>query len=216
MQSIVRHIETKTYIKLERDTRIESNLQGNTSNIVTLKSMKSKKKKKDRGKKIGKRKEWKRDSCGSINGPKSRIHQYTIIGIQTQTKFRSLKKADKVLPNSPYKQNEIIKSLAKKYDIRIQLQEPILKGRKPTTSNRRRRAMDCKYLPRLIWDTAEEIWKFPRLLQLNICPWKGFFPFFFFFHTKKMIGSFPKIFIVLNVTQEKVFSIFSFFFIPKK
>ena len=57
MQSIVRHIETKTYIKLERDTRIESNLQGNTSNIVTLKSMKSKKKKKDRGKKIGKRKE---------------------------------------------------------------------------------------------------------------------------------------------------------------
>ena len=57
MQSIVRHIETKTYIKLERDTRIESNLQENTSNIVTLKSMKSKKKKKDRGKKIGKRKE---------------------------------------------------------------------------------------------------------------------------------------------------------------
>ena len=57
MQSIVRHIETKAYIKLERDTRIESNLQGNTSNIVTLKSMKSKKKKKDRGKKIGKRKE---------------------------------------------------------------------------------------------------------------------------------------------------------------
>ena len=54
MQSIVRHIETKTYIKLERDTRIESNLQENTSNIVTLKSMKSKKKKKTGEKRLAK------------------------------------------------------------------------------------------------------------------------------------------------------------------
>ena len=36
-------------------------------------------------KKIGKRKEGKRDSWSIINGPKSRIHQYTIISIQTQT-----------------------------------------------------------------------------------------------------------------------------------
>ena len=73
-------------------------------------------------KKIGKRKEGKRDSCSSINGPKSRIHHYPIISIQTQTKSRSLKKADKAPPNSPHKRNDIVKN---------QLQEPTLKGRKP-------------------------------------------------------------------------------------
>ena len=50
-----------------------------------------------------------------------------------QTKSRSLKKTDKALPNSPHKRNEIVKNLAKRYDIHIQLQEPILKGRKPTS-----------------------------------------------------------------------------------
>ena len=42
-------------------------------------------KRKDREKKIGKRREGKRGSCSSINGPKSRIHQYTINDIETQT-----------------------------------------------------------------------------------------------------------------------------------
>ena len=36
-----------------------------------------------------------------------------------QTKFHSLKRADKALSNSPHKRNEIVKSLAKKYGIRI-------------------------------------------------------------------------------------------------
>ena len=48
-----------------------------------------------------------------------------------QTKFRSLKKTDKALSNSFHKRNEIVQSLAKKYDIRKQLQEPTLKGKKP-------------------------------------------------------------------------------------
>ena len=50
-----------------------------------------------------------------------------------QTKSCSLKKADKALPTTPHKLNEIVKNLDKKYDIRIQLQEPTLKGRKPTS-----------------------------------------------------------------------------------
>ena len=54
MQSIVRYVETKTYIKLEREKRVASNLQGNTSNIMTLKSMKSRKEK------IGEEKDWKK------------------------------------------------------------------------------------------------------------------------------------------------------------
>ena len=40
-----------------------------------------------------------------------------------QTKSRSLKKADKALPNSTHKRN----------DIHVQLQEPTIKGRKPAS-----------------------------------------------------------------------------------
>ena len=50
-------------------------------------------------KKIGKRKQGNRNSWNTINRPKSRIYQYSIIGIQTETKFGSLKMAGKALPN---------------------------------------------------------------------------------------------------------------------
>ena len=48
-----------------------------------------------------------------------------------QTKYRSLKKADQALPNSPNKRKEIVKNLATKYEIRINLNEST-KGRKAT------------------------------------------------------------------------------------
>jgi len=48
-----------------------------------------------------------------------------------QTKYRSLKKADQALPNSPNKRKEIVQNLAKKYEIRINLNEST-KGRKAT------------------------------------------------------------------------------------
>lgn len=48
-----------------------------------------------------------------------------------QTKYRSLKKADQALPNSPNKRKEIVQNLAKKYEIRINLNETT-KGRKAT------------------------------------------------------------------------------------
>lgn len=50
-----------------------------------------------------------------------------------QTKYRSLKKADDALPNSPHKRKEIVTNLAKKYEIRINLKEQTKTGRKPTS-----------------------------------------------------------------------------------
>ena len=80
-----------------------------------------------------------------------------------QTKFCSLKKADKALPRSTHKRNEIVKSLAKKYDIRIQLQKPTRKGRKPTSlTEEEEQCIVSVYLVlcgtlHKIW----EIWDFP-------------------------------------------------------
>ena len=98
-----------------------------------------------------------------------------------QTKCRSLKKANKALPNSPYKQNKIVKSLAKKYDIRIWLQEPTLKGRKPTPLTEKGEQWIVNiYL--VLCETLQKKYEVSiRLLQVSIYPWKGFFPFFFSF-----------------------------------
>ena len=51
------------------------------------------------------------------------------------TKHRSLKRADKALASSPDKKKEIDTSLAKKYSVRIQLNELKKSGRKPITLN---------------------------------------------------------------------------------
>ena len=53
---------------------------------------------------------------------------------------------------------------------------------------------------------------FQKALAASQFPLKRFFPFFLFFlfHTKEMVGNFPKTFIISNAVQEKVFSLFSF------
>ena len=51
------------------------------------------------------------------------------------TKHRSLRRAEDALPSSPRKKKEIVTSLAKKYSVRIQLNEPKKSGRKPITLN---------------------------------------------------------------------------------
>ena len=51
------------------------------------------------------------------------------------TKHRSLKRADEALPYSPRKKKEIVTSLAKKYNIRIQLQDPKRPVRKTAQLN---------------------------------------------------------------------------------
>ena len=70
--------------------------------------------------------------------------------------------------------------------------------------------MDCKYLPPLMWDFAKKIREFTYDPCSFAFPLKRFFHFFpfFLFHTKEMIGSFPKTFIISNVTQANVFFLF--------
>ena len=95
----------------------------------------------------------------------------------------------------------------KKYDIRIQLQEPTLRGRKPTSLTKK-----------------EEQWivsiylVLRGVLQKKYCSFHKALagPFSFLFHTKEMIDSFPKTFIISNVTEEKIFSLFFFFLFHTK
>ena len=96
----------------------------------------------------------------------------------------------------------------KKYDIRIQLQEPTLRGRKPTSLTKK-----------------EEQWivsiylVLRGVLQKKYCSFHKALagPFSFLFHTKEMIDSFPKTFIISNVTKGKdFFPLFLFSFSYKR
>ena len=115
MQTIVKRIETKSYIKLERGTRIRSNLQRNTSNIVTLKNMKSRiekiRKEKDWQKKGGKKRQLQRHQWTKIKNPP--VHRRQHSNTNKQAKFRPLKEADKTLRNSPNKGNEMTRACQK-------------------------------------------------------------------------------------------------------
>ena len=88
MQSIVRHIETKTQIKLERETRIRSKFTREylTLNIVTLKSMKSRKakieKEKDCQKKGGKKRQLQQHQWAKIKNPPLHHHQHSNTNIK--------------------------------------------------------------------------------------------------------------------------------------
>ena len=107
-------------------------MQGSISNIVTLKSMKNRK---GLGRKrfAKERKEKETAAVASMDQNQESTGPPLSAFKHKQKKFRSLKKADKTLPNSPHKRNEMVKILAKKYDIHIQVQESTLKRRKPTS-----------------------------------------------------------------------------------
>ena len=92
MQSIVRHMETKTDKISERE---KNSIQFTREYLKYCDAEKYEEQKRSGKKKICKRKERKRDSCSSINGPRSRIYRSTIIGIQTQTEKVSFFKKDR-------------------------------------------------------------------------------------------------------------------------
>ena len=59
----------------------------------------------------------------------------------TQSKFRSLKKVEKALPNSPRKSKEIVKQIVKKLSLRIQMSST--GGKK--SAKRRRTGLSSKF-----------------------------------------------------------------------
>ena len=134
-----------------------------------------------------------------------------------QKRFPSLKNADKALRNSPHKQNEIVKSFAKKYDICIQLQEPTLKGSKPTSLTEEGEQCIVSIYHVLCGILQEKYESFHKVLAVSYFPLKSFFSFFIFFlfHVKEMIGSF---FYHFECYTGKGFFpfFFPFFFLQKK
>ena len=203
MQSIVRH-RNKSIDKIRKWDKNSKQFTRENLTFCDTEIMKRRKVKIGK-KKIGKRKEGKRDSCSSINGPKSRIHHYPIISIQTQTKSRSLKKVDKALPNSPHKRNDIVKN---------QLQEPTLKGRKPKYLKEKEGQWIVSIYLLLCGTLQKKYESLHKTLAASHFPWKGFFTFFlsFFFIQKKWLGASqkPSSFRMLHKQM------FSFFFMPKK
>ena len=134
-----------------------------------------------------------------------------------QTKFLSLKNADKALRNSPHKQNEIVKSFAKKYDICIQLQEPTLKGSKPTSITEEGEQCIVSIYQVLCGTLQKKYERFHKALAVSYFPQKKFFSFFIFFlfHAKEIIGSF--LYHVECYTGKGFFHFFfAFFFLQKK
>ena len=92
----------------------------------------------------------------------------------------------------------------------MQLQEPTLKGRKPTSLTEEEEQWIVSIYIVFCGTLQKKYGSFHKALT-SYFPLKRFFPFFLFFllHTKEMIGSFPNTFLILNITQEKVF--FPFF-----
>ena len=121
MPNIVANVEIKMSAKYVTRTKKERSLKRSTLNIATKRSTKKKREKTKR-------------KLEQIDQPSPAPTREETETEETEAstssfkheamKHRSLRRAEDALPSSPHKKKEIVTSLAKKYSVRIQLNEP--------------------------------------------------------------------------------------------
>ena len=109
-------------------------MKGSTLNIATKRSGKKKKRKDRETKRLAKKRKLEKIDQPSPAPTREETETEETEALTSSFKHKATR-AENALPSSPRKKKEIVTSLAKKYSVRIQLNEPKKSGTKPITLN---------------------------------------------------------------------------------